>query len=167
MLLELLAEWEFFGCCGSCRVCCWRVRDLERELCLCVYVLLRLLCEWELLIQKAILAHQVREVWHHPVLGPLFSSFLWSGFEEVSVPDGVRELCEGCFKECWSLRRVTFGPSSSLEQIDVDWIQGTSVEEVFVPDGVCELCEGCFKWCESLRGVTFWIMAWANRRFLL
>ena len=35
----------------------------------------------------------------------------------VSVPDSVRELCDGCFKECESLRRVTFGPSSSLERI--------------------------------------------------
>ena len=30
----------------------------------------------------------------------------------VSVPDSVRELCEGCFKWCESLLRVTFGPSS-------------------------------------------------------
>ena len=59
--------------------------------------------------------------------------------EEVSVPDGVRELCDSCFKGCESLRRVTFGPSSSLERIGFGWIVGTSVEEVSVPDGVREL----------------------------
>ena len=36
------------------------------------------------------------------------------GLVEISIPDSVRELCDGCFKGCSSLRRVTFGPSSSL-----------------------------------------------------
>ena len=34
---------------------------------------------------------------------------------EVSIRDSVRELCDGCFEACSSLRHVTFGPSSSLE----------------------------------------------------
>ena len=34
------------------------------------------------------------------------SCFEGSGVEEVSIPDGVRELCEGCFRLCESLRRV-------------------------------------------------------------
>ena len=46
----------------------------------------------------------------------LFWLALCTPVEEVSVPDSVRELCEGCFKGCRSLRRVTFGPSSSLQQ---------------------------------------------------
>ena len=37
--------------------------------------------------------------------------------EEVSIPSGVRELCDECFKGCKTLRRVTFGPSSLLERI--------------------------------------------------
>ena len=43
--------------------------------------------------------------------------FQGSGVEEESIPDGVRELGDGCFRECESLRRVTFGSSSSLERI--------------------------------------------------
>ena len=39
------------------------------------------------------------------------------GLEEIRIPDSVRELCDGCFKGCKGLRRVTFGPSSSLERI--------------------------------------------------
>ena len=77
------------------------------------------------------------------------------GFEEISIPDSVCELCDGCFKWCESLCRVTFGPSSSLERNGVDWIRGSGVEDVSVPDGVRELCNGCFKWCSSLRRVTF------------
>ena len=38
------------------------------------------------------------------------------GLEEISIPDGVRELCDGCFKWCSRLRRVTFGRSSSLDR---------------------------------------------------
>ena len=43
--------------------------------------------------------------------------FEGSEVEEVSIPDGVRELCNGCFAWCQSLRRVTFGSSSSLELV--------------------------------------------------
>ena len=89
--------------------------------------------------------------------------FEWSGVEEVSVPNSVRELCEGCFKACRRLRRVTFGPSSSLERIGFEAFgavqgfgnQGCGFEEISIPDSVCELCDGCFKWCESLCRVTF------------
>ena len=44
-----------------------------------------------------------------------FSSY--GVLSSVCVPDSVRELCDGCFKWWKSRRRVTFGPSSSLEQI--------------------------------------------------
>ena len=60
-----------------------------------------------------------------------FSSY--GVLSSVCVPDGVRELCDGCFSGCSSLRRVTFGACSSLERIVVDWIQKTGVEEVSVP----------------------------------
>ena len=42
------------------------------------------------------------------------------GLVEISIPDRVRELCEGCFKGRSSLRRVIFGSSSSLERIVVE-----------------------------------------------
>ena len=40
-----------------------------------------------------------------------------SGVEEARIPDGVRELRDGCFKECKGLRRVNFGSLLSLERI--------------------------------------------------
>ena len=83
------------------------------------------------------------------------SCFERTEVEEVAVPDGVRELCEGCFKSCTSLQCVTFGPSSSLERIGAACFQASGVKEVAVPDGVRELCEGCFKQCRSLHRVTF------------
>ena len=82
----------------------------------------------------------------------------------VRIPDSVSELCDGCFKGCRSLRRVTFGPSSSLERIGVEAFGVVSgggkptpcgLVEINIPDGVRELCDGCFKGCRSLRCVTF------------
>ena len=94
------------------------------------------------------------------------SCFEESGVEEVSVPDGVRELCDGCFRGCSSLRRVTFGPSSSLERIGVEafgpgrdsygHLTTCGLVEINIPDSVRELCDKdkCFYW-GCLRRVTF------------
>ena len=76
-----------------------------------------------------------------------------SGTEDVSISDGVRELCNHYFKWCRSLRRVNF--SSSLEQIGVECFEGSGVEEVNIPDDVRELCDFCFCECGSLLRVNF------------
>ena len=62
----------------------------------------------------------------------------------MSIPDGVCELCDGCFNGCESLRRVNFGSSTSLERISRSCFCGSGVEEVSIPDRLRELCEGCF-----------------------
>ena len=41
----------------------------------------------------------------------------YGNLSSVCIPDSVRELCDHCFEGCSSLRRVTFGPCSSLERI--------------------------------------------------
>ena len=76
-----------------------------------------------------------------------FSSY--GVLSSVCVPDIVRELCDdcfkgcsSCFKGCSSLRRVTFGPSSSLERIGVSCFEESGVEEVSVSDSVRELLHG-------------------------
>ena len=45
-----------------------------------------------------------------------------------SGSNSVHGLCDECFYECLSIRRVRFGCSSLLELIGVDWIWGTEVE---------------------------------------
>ena len=74
---------------------------------------------------------------------------------EIRIPDCVREMCEGCFQGCENLRRVTFGPSSSLKRIGASCFKNTGVEYIVIPDGVRELCEGCFQGCGCLWRVTF------------
>ena len=53
--------------------------------------------------------------------------FFGQMIREVSIPDNVSELCNGCFKRYRSLRRVTFGPSSSLERIGASHCAGRFV----------------------------------------
>ena len=74
---------------------------------------------------------------------------------EVLIPNTVRELCDGCFKGCKNLRRVTFGGSSSLEWIGDSCFAETGVEEVSIPDGVRNLGDWCFSDCKNLSRVTF------------
>ena len=74
---------------------------------------------------------------------------------EVSIPDRVCELCDRCFRLCSSLRRVTFGPSSSLERIGDSCFHWTGVDEMSIPDSVLELGSQCFAKCSNLRRVTF------------
>ena len=44
-------------------------------------------------------------------------TFRGSRVVEIHIPDSVEELCGGCFCECKSLSRVTFGESPSLKLI--------------------------------------------------
>ena len=73
----------------------------------------------------------------------------------VSIPSSVRELCDGCFRWCQSLRCVTFGSLSSIERIGVCCFAKTGIQEVSIPDSVRELCDDCFVFCSLLRRVTF------------
>ena len=95
----------------------------------------------------------------HGANSGLCLSSTWVGrlqqLEEVSIPNNVGELCDRCFYECKSLRRVTFGSFSSLERIGDSCFLGSRVEEVSIPDGVRELGNCCFYDCKSLRRVNF------------
>ena len=97
-------------------------------------------------------------------IGGLRTSAL-SKIVEIHIPDSVRELGDGCFNGCINLRRVTFGPSSSLARIGKEafgpascgWHNALTcgLVGIHIPDSVCELGNGCFKGCGNLRLVTF------------
>ena len=81
--------------------------------------------------------------------------FFKTGIEEVSIPNGVRELGHRCFSHCERLRRVTFGPNSKLEHIGDDAFLNTRIESLSMPDSVLELGDRCFCECNGLRRVIF------------
>ena len=72
------------------------------------------------------------------------------------VPDSVDELRIECFGQCERLKRVTFGPSSSLRWIGFGafW-ECDSLTEIAIPDLVEEIPGNCFYRCTRLSRVTF------------
>ena len=78
----------------------------------------------------------------------------WPQLREASIPNGVRELSDECFRFCNCLYHVSFGSSSSLERIGVSCFTFTNVCEVSIPDSVRELCDRCFE-CHHLCRVAF------------
>ena len=58
------------------------------------------------------------------------------GVKKIRIPDTVEELCESCIGECYFLRRVTFGRSSSLKLVDKDAFLHSALGEISIPCGV-------------------------------
>ena len=70
----------------------------------------------------------------------------------VIIPEGVSELAPEAFKNCKSMKTVSF--PSSLHIIGRYTFEGcVSLTELTVPEDVCFLLEGAFKNCTSLRSV--------------
>ena len=59
--------------------------------------------------------------------------------EEISMPDGVVELCNKCFYKYKYLKLVRFGESSRLERIGTNAFHGNAIESVPSPGSVIEL----------------------------
>ena len=57
----------------------------------------------------------------------------------VSIPDGVRELCDRCFAGCRSLSYLRFGACRSLESIGADSFSGTELGPMCIPENPREL----------------------------
>ena len=100
----------------------------------------------------------VRKFVLFPSVGPSSSlkrvgdyCFAKTGLEEVSIPDSVRELCDGCFFECASLRRVTFGSSSPLGRIGTCCFAGCRLIDLEIPGSLGSIGGGAFGEC-SLSG---------------
>ena len=71
----------------------------------------------------------------------------------MSIPDGVRELCDECFKGCKHRRCVTFGPLSSLERISAQWFASCGLAEFEMPMSVRSTGGGAFGECALACGI--------------
>ena len=80
-------------------------------------------------------------------------SFFERTGDVVAVPDSVRELCDSCFKRCSSLRRVTFGPSSSLDRVGALCFHGCALVEFEIPVSVQAIGGGAFGECALAGGI--------------
>ena len=69
----------------------------------------------------------------HDFVGTYKPHFTRCGLVEITIPDGVRELGDGCFKGCKSLCRATTGPSSSLERLGAMCFDECNIREFEIP----------------------------------
>ena len=69
----------------------------------------------------------------------------------IHIPNSVDELCEGCFSDCLSLSRVTFGNSSFLKSIGKGAFSGSRVGDIHIPGGAEQICESAVYECDSLQ----------------
>ena len=57
-------------------------------------------------------------------------AFAYTKLGEVSIPDGVKELGDGCFLLCMRLSHVNFSASGCLERIGRPAFQETNLSDV-------------------------------------
>ena len=68
----------------------------------------------------------------------------------ITIPAGVKVLCERCFVEHKSLSRVTFAAGSCLKQIEKEAFSGCeSLKEIEIPASVEVLCEVALQVCKD------------------
>lgn len=102
-------------------------------------------------------------------------TFYRSSVKEIIIPEGVTEICENAFCECYSLERVVI-PSTCkrigeyafkdcIHLTDIELTEGIeaigdcafqgcySVTIVNIPDGVCEIGNFAFEQCTSLESL--------------
>ena len=85
----------------------------------------------------------------------IFDGGQFDNLREISIPDSVVELGEGCLRESRQLRSVIFGVSSQLEKVGDEGFCKSGIECIRIPDSVRELGKKCFYKCESLRHVFY------------
>lgn len=72
--------------------------------------------------------------------------------EEVTVPNGVEEICEGAFRDCVALKRVNL--PEGLRKIEDDAFAGCcELSEVELPEGLTAIGNSAFKGCGKLMDI--------------
>jgi hypothetical protein len=74
--------------------------------------------------------------------------------EDICIPASVTNLWESCFKNCTSLKNVSFAKNSQLAYIG-GFSGCSSLESINIPASVTALRGNCFENCTSLKNVSF------------
>ncbi|MCR5691124.1 MAG: leucine-rich repeat protein [Eubacterium sp.] len=72
--------------------------------------------------------------------------------KEISLPQDVKEIQEGAFKNCTSLEKIDLG---GVEKIADGAFQSTGLERVVMPEGLKEIGQAAFADCPNLKEVDF------------
>ena len=76
--------------------------------------------------------------------------FAYSYIKNITLPESIRTLGRGTFKNCYSLLRVNF--NEGLEKIGVDCFYYCShIDSLIIPDNVSEMANRAFMYCEAIK----------------
>lgn len=79
--------------------------------------------------------------------------FVKSEVESVIIPASVAAIGNEAFRDCKSLKRVTFAGDSKLKKIGYNCFSGSGLKELVLPPSVREVSAGTFKNCKQLKRV--------------
>ncbi len=78
------------------------------------------------------------------------SAFSGSNIESISIPNGIKEIPNGLFDDCWLLKEVKL-PSTLLEIGSNAFSNCVSLSAIEIPNGVTTIKFGAFAGCSSLK----------------
>lgn len=81
-------------------------------------------------------------------------AFYYTGIEEITLPDTVKEIGSYAFQNCKSLTAVDLGDGLELVGDGV-FTSCSALEEITLPDTLGEIGEGMFSSCSALKRVDF------------
>jgi hypothetical protein len=81
------------------------------------------------------------------------SNRLIAGCQTTIIPNSVKEIGDGAFAGCWSLRSVTI-PNGVTEIGDYTFQQCHNLTSVTIPDSVTSIGDWAFDECKHLTSVT-------------
>jgi len=83
------------------------------------------------------------------------SAFLKSNLTSITIPITVENIGDSAFKDCLSLKTVTFEPNIRLPSISKFTFKGSGITSIIIPNTVITIYQDAFRKCESLRSVGF------------
>ena len=81
------------------------------------------------------------------------SAFTQQNVTNITLPNSVIELGEGCFSGCTRLKTVTL-PKKITKLPNACFVGCYNLESLTLPEGITELGDGCFNICENIVSIT-------------
>lgn len=82
-------------------------------------------------------------------------AFAWSLIESITIPQQVKEICDGAFYECKKLHKVEIQNDSMLNSLGKYAFYCSKIESILIPPNIKEIHQGAFSSCKSLKTIIF------------
>ena len=82
-------------------------------------------------------------------------AFLKSNLSSITIQNSVVKIGDSVFKDCLSLKSVTFEPNMRLDTITKFMFKGSGITSIIIPNSVMVINQDAFRNCKSLKNVEF------------